>query len=156
MRESRHWNLVLISVYGARGASLLAQTVKNLPAMWETWVWSLGWEDPLEKGKGNPFQYYCLENPMDRGAWRAAVHGVAKSRTRLSNQHLTYFLTMLEKDLACQLWDRLLFLTLNFFVQCSAFSVMRLNACAVDRFREKWRRAQFLSLSGKDRSSLQT
>ena len=69
---------------------------------------------------------------------------------------LTYFLTVLEKDLAYQLWDRVLFLTLNFFVQCSAFSVMRLNACTVDRFREKWRRAQFLSLSGKDRSSLQT
>ena len=32
------------------GASLLAQTVKNLPVMWETWVWSLGWEDTLEKG----------------------------------------------------------------------------------------------------------
>ena len=36
-------------------------------------------------GHGNPLQYSCLENPMDRGAWRAAVHGVAKSWTRLSN-----------------------------------------------------------------------
>ena len=36
-------------------------------------------------GHGNPLQYSCLENPMDRGAWRAAVHGVTKSRTRLSN-----------------------------------------------------------------------
>ena len=35
-------------------------------------------------GNGNPLQYFCLENPMDRGAWRAAVHGVAKSQTRLS------------------------------------------------------------------------
>ena len=35
-------------------------------------------------GNGNPFQYSCLENPMDRGAWQATVHGVAKSRTRLS------------------------------------------------------------------------
>ena len=34
-------------------------------------------------GHGNPLQYYCLENPMDRGAWQAMVHGVAKSRTRL-------------------------------------------------------------------------
>ena len=32
-------------------------------------------------GRGNPLQYFCLENPMDRGAWRATVHGVAKSRT---------------------------------------------------------------------------
>ena len=35
------------------------------------------------EGNGNPLQYYCLENPMDRGAWQAAVYGVAKSRTRL-------------------------------------------------------------------------
>ena len=43
------------------------------------------------EGNGNPLQYYCLENPMDRGALQATVHGVAKSRTRLSN--LTYSLT---------------------------------------------------------------
>ena len=99
-------------------ASLVSQTVKNLPAIWETWVRSLGWEDPLEEGKvthsyspwgckesdmterlslslftmpeapgsipgwgrspgegnGNPLQYSCLENPMDRGAWWATVH----------------------------------------------------------------------------------
>ena len=48
-------------------------------------VRSLGWEDPLEKEMGNPFQYSRLENPMDRGAWRATVHRVAKSRTRLSD-----------------------------------------------------------------------
>ena len=41
---------------------------------------SLGWEDALEGEHGNPLQYSCLENPMDRGAWQAAVHGVAKSR----------------------------------------------------------------------------
>ena len=96
--------------------------------MQETWIRSLGWEDPLEKGKvthssilawiipwtirgsegkeptcntgdpgsipgsggssgegnGNPLQYSCLENSMDRGAWWATVHGVAKSQTRLS------------------------------------------------------------------------
>ena len=38
-----------------------------------------------EEGNGNPLQYSCLENPMDRGAWRATVHGVAKSWTLLSN-----------------------------------------------------------------------
>ena len=125
----------------------MAQLVKNLPAIPETWVRPLSWEDPLEKGKatyssilawrilwtmqsmgckmwdtterlslgmkgfpggsggeesvsnagdpgsipvlgrspgignGNPFQYSCLENPIDRGAWWAAVHGVAKSWT---------------------------------------------------------------------------
>src|SRR5574338_514941 len=44
-------------------ASLVAQFVKNLPAMRETWVRSLGWEDPLEEGNGSPFQYSCLGNP---------------------------------------------------------------------------------------------
>ena len=46
------------------------------------WIRSLGQEDPLEKN-GNPLQYFRLENPMDRGAWRAIVHRVAKSQTRL-------------------------------------------------------------------------
>ena len=47
------------------------------------WVQSLGQGDPLEEGIGNPLQYCCLENLMDRGAWWATVHGVAKSQTRL-------------------------------------------------------------------------
>ena len=69
------------------GSSLVAQMVKNLPAKWETWVRSLGWEDPLEEDMdplqysclenphgqknlaGTPLQYFCLENPMDGGAW---------------------------------------------------------------------------------------
>ena len=51
-------------------ASLVAQTVKNLPAMKETQVQSLGWEDPLEKGTAT-----CLENPMDREAWRLQYMG---------------------------------------------------------------------------------
>ena len=68
-------------------ASLMTQTVKNLPAMWETWVQSLGQEDPLEKANGNPLQYSCLENSRDRGGWQAAVHGVKKSQTQLSDSH---------------------------------------------------------------------
>ena len=111
------------------GASPVVQRVKCLPAMQETQVQSLGWEDPLEKamathsstlawkipwrslvgyspwgrresdttewlhfhfslscigeGNGNPLQCSCLENPRDRGAWWAAIYGVAQSRTRL-------------------------------------------------------------------------
>ena len=61
--------------------SLVAQMVKNLPAMWETWVQSLGWEDSPGEGNGNPFQYSCLKNSIDRGAWRAIVHGFAKGQT---------------------------------------------------------------------------
>ena len=51
----------------------------------ETWVQSLGPEEPLEEKNGNPFWYSCLENPMDRGAWWATVHGVSKSWTGLSD-----------------------------------------------------------------------
>ena len=65
-------------------ASLVPQLVKNPPAMRETWVWSLGWEDSLEKGKGHPLQYSGLENSMD---CICVVHGVAKSRTQLSDFH---------------------------------------------------------------------
>ena len=68
--------------YGSSWASLVVNTVKNLPAMWETQVQSLGQEDPLDK---ETLQYSCLENSVDRGAWKATVHGVAKGRTRLSN-----------------------------------------------------------------------
>jgi len=49
--------------------------------MQETWVQPLGWEDPLKKEMATHFQYSCLENPMDRGAWQATVHGVAESDT---------------------------------------------------------------------------
>ena len=49
---------------------------------------------------GTPFQYTCLENPMDRGAWRAAVHGVAKSRIQLSNLTFTFHVHALEKEMA--------------------------------------------------------
>ena len=63
----------------------MAQTVKNLPAMRETCVQSLGWEGPLEKGMAAHLEYSCLENSMDRGAWRVTVYGVIKSRTGLSD-----------------------------------------------------------------------
>ena len=75
-------------------ASLGTQTVKNLRTMQETQVRSLGWEDPLKKRMAThfsilpwriPLQYFCRENPMDRGVWQAADHGVAKSQTWLSN-----------------------------------------------------------------------
>ena len=52
------------------------------------------------EGNGTPFQYSCLENPIDGGAWRAAVHGVAKSRTRLSDFTLTFHFHSLEKEMA--------------------------------------------------------
>ena len=53
--------------------------------MQETLIQFLGWEDPLEKEMATHSSILGLENPMDREAWWATVHGVAKSRTRLSN-----------------------------------------------------------------------
>ena len=50
-------------------ASLVAQMVKHLPAIQETWVQSLGQEDSPGEGNGDPLQYSCLENHMDGGAW---------------------------------------------------------------------------------------
>ena len=58
-------------------ASLVARTVKSLPAMEETRVQSLGQERSPGKGNSNPLQYSYLENSMDRGAWWATVHVVA-------------------------------------------------------------------------------
>ena len=52
------------------------------------------------EGNGTPLQYSCLENPMGGGAWLAAVHGVAKSRTRLSNFPFTFHFHALEKEMA--------------------------------------------------------
>ena len=66
----------------------MAQMVKNPLAMQETWVQSLGQENPPGEGNGYPLQYSCLENPMHRGAWRATVHRGGKSRTGLKQLSL--------------------------------------------------------------------
>ena len=63
----------------------MAQRVKNLPATWETWVQSLGREDPLEEKMATHSSVLAWRIPMDRGAWQAAVHGVAKSWAQPSN-----------------------------------------------------------------------
>ena len=70
-------------------ASLVAQLVKNMPAMWETWVPSLGWEAPLEEGRATRSSILAWRIPMDRGAWRATVHSVVKSWTQMSDTEHT-------------------------------------------------------------------
>ena len=59
----------------------------------------LGQEDPLEEGVAGSLQDSCLENPRDRGAWRATVHGVAQSQIRLSNFTFTFHFHALEKEI---------------------------------------------------------
>ena len=72
--------------FSMQDCSLVAQMVKNLPAVQETRVQSPGWKDPLEKGMATHSSiFFFLENFMDRGAWWGAVHGVTKSWSRLSN-----------------------------------------------------------------------
>ena len=66
-------------------ASLVAQTVKNLPAIWETWIRSLGWEVPLEESMATHSSILAWRIPMGSGAWWATVHGVANSGSRLSD-----------------------------------------------------------------------
>ena len=65
-------------MWGGAGASLVALTVKNLPAMWETWVQSLGWEVPLEEGMATLSSILFWRIPMDRSAWWATVHGAQR------------------------------------------------------------------------------
>ena len=76
------WSQILSS------ASLVARMVKNPPAKRETGVWSLGWEESPGGGHGNPLQYSCLENPMDRRAWQATVYGVARVRYSWATKHI--------------------------------------------------------------------
>ena len=54
----------------------------------------------IGEGNGTPLQHSCLENPMDRGAWWAAVHGVTKSRAQLSNFTFTFHFHASEKEMA--------------------------------------------------------
>ena len=76
------WSLIQLN---SNWASLVALMVKNLAAMQETWIRSLGWEDSLEEGTATYYSILAWRIPMDRGVWRATVRGVAKSRTQLTD-----------------------------------------------------------------------
>ena len=82
--KNKHSGSRLIMFYGSCGASQVVLVVKNWPANAGD-AGHLGLITGLGRspggGQGNPFQYSCLENPMDRGAWQATVHGVAQSHT---------------------------------------------------------------------------
>ena len=81
-------------------ASLVAQMVKNPPAMRETQIWSPGLGRSPGGGHGNPFQYSFLENPMDREAWWAPVHGGHKE-SDTTEQLGTAHHTIDHRNLAC-------------------------------------------------------
>ena len=82
MAESNEVKYLLVRKKGeSERASLVAQMVKHLPAIWETQGSIPGLGRSPGDGNVNPLQYSCLENPMDRGTWWATVHRIAKSRT---------------------------------------------------------------------------
>ena len=91
LQTKRPWFHPSISLYISLyiGTSLVVQIVRNPPAMWETWVWSLGWEDPMEEEMATPLQYSCLENPQGQRSlvgyspWGHRVrHGWATKHTQ--------------------------------------------------------------------------
>ena len=109
----RVWYLVGKIPGGRHGNSLQYSCLENLMDREAWWVLSIGsqrvgydWSDLacsaiwFREGSGTPLQYSCLENPMDGGAWWAAVHGVTKSRTRLSDFTFTFHFHALEKEMA--------------------------------------------------------
>ena len=73
-------------------ASLVAQLVMNLPAMQETWVWLLGWEDPPGEMNSHPLQSSGLENSMDRGAWQSM------GSQRVGHDWVTFTFTLGKKE----------------------------------------------------------
>ena len=83
---------------------VMAQMVKNL----ETWVQSLGWEDPLEEGMATHSSILAWRVPVDRGAWRATVHGAAKSWTRLSQYCVNSYIQKLTLKKCIVFTDRTL------------------------------------------------
>ena len=81
--NTQHSDLLFRCVF--KWASLVAQVVKNPPAMQETWVWFLGWGDTLEEGMATHSSILAWRIPMNRGAWWATMHEVTKGRTQLSD-----------------------------------------------------------------------
>ena len=81
------------SIFSARQDSIVKLKTQNH-------IFSWVYNSTYGEGNGPPFQYSCLENPMDGGAWWATVHGVARSQTRLSDFTFTFHFHALEKEMA--------------------------------------------------------
>ena len=88
--EISHFNSPLSDADGPQSHSEYQSLRGSVPAMWETWAGSPGWEDPLEEGMATHSSVLAWRIPMDRGAWRATVQGVTKTE-RLSTEALLKF-----------------------------------------------------------------
>ena len=82
-------------------ASLMAQMIKNPPAMKETWVQSLGWEDPLEEGTANPLLYSCLENP--HGQRSLEGYNPWGHKESDMTEELNIYTCLLENEIKCRI-----------------------------------------------------
>ena len=91
----------MFSTLNTYRTSLVAQTVEHLAYNAGDLGSILGSGRSSGEGSGNPLQYSCLENPMDRGAWWATVHWVAKSQTRLSDFAFTFSMAAVRSVSGC-------------------------------------------------------
>ena len=105
-------------MYNITGTSLVAQWYRLCLPIQETWVQSLGWKRSPGEGNDNLFQYSCLENPLDTGAWWVTVHRVAKSQTWLSKQH-QYTITIILETFPKELNWGIIFNSSAFTVCCA-------------------------------------
>ena len=113
-------------------ASLVAQMLKNPPAMWEIWVWSLGWEDCLEEGMATHSSILAWRTPMDRGAWWATVHGVTMSWTWLNTKHIHMPSYSSSMNMTRCIW------LYNFFFLKNMESKM-INTCVTPQFSSRYK-----------------
>ena len=95
LEDDKCWMIFLIHILKSRNKNLPRNSQKKRRL--DLWLLEAGWGG---EGNGTPLQYSCLENPMDRGAWWAAVHGVAKSWTQLRDFTFTFHVHALEKEMA--------------------------------------------------------
>ena len=101
-------------------ASLMDQRLRTHLPMQEIQVGSLGQDDPPGGGNGNPLQYSCLENPMDRGAWQTTVHGFAKVSDATEHTRYTVYSKLIQQKMAC-----------------SDFTIVGKTECSNDRNEKK-------------------
>ena len=96
------WGPLILEFFPPTFFCLLAVIVAAVAERWRLSLAELLAPSDLQplEGNGSPLQYSCLENPMDGGAWWAAVHGVVKTRTRLSHFTFTFHFHALEKEMA--------------------------------------------------------
>ena len=116
-------NPLLLTAEGEPRASPVAQMVKSSPAMQETWVWSLSWEDPQEKETATHSNILAWKSFMDRAAWWATVHGVAESWTHWSTKHKSIKKPPVQQNCS---WDRF---KVGIEVNCNCISHSVVSDC---------------------------